>query len=168
MLLLAFSLPAPRQTIPPVNAKALDDSEVILPRPGSSQFLLLLIGFSHKSGEFCTPWRDRLAADYTSDSHIAFYQLAELQDAPSMIRGFILRGMRKEVPAAQHSRFLPLYDHEDDWKKIVSFSAPDDPYLLLTAPNGPVLWQTNGTFSDSAYAALKSAVSKFAVDSPKP
>src|ERR1700739_1316721 len=90
-IILGFcALPCCAQTIPPVKAKALDDTEVILPKPGSEQLLILVLGFSHKSGEACAAWGKRLAADYPSDPHVVSYQLPELQNAPSMVRGMIL------------------------------------------------------------------------------
>lgn len=160
-LLISSVVPGRGQTIPPVKAKALDDSEVILPKPGSQQLLILVLGFSHKSGDACSAWGKRIAADYTSNPHATYFQLPELQSAPSLVRGIIVRGMRKDVPAARHSHFVPLFDHEDDWKKSVSFSAPDDPYILVVAPDGHILWQSHGAIIDSAYADLKTAVSKY-------
>jgi len=148
------------QSIPPIKAKALDDSEVVLPKPGGEQFLILVLGFSHKSGENCTPWDKRLAADYGSDSHVAYYQLPVLAGAPSLIRPVILRGMRKDVPASLHSHFVPIYDHEEDWKKLVRFSGADDAYVLVTSPDGHILWQTHGLLSDSAYADLQASITK--------
>jgi hypothetical protein len=44
-------------------------------------------------------------------------------------------------------------------------SEPDDPYILRTAPDGRVLWQTHDPLTDSAYVALKAAVTQF---SPPP
>jgi hypothetical protein len=161
LVLASVGLSTPAQTIPPVRAKALDESEMVLPAPGNHQLLLILIGFSHNSGKACAIWGKRLAADYTSDPHTTYYQLAELQSAPSFVRGMILHGMHKDVPPAQHSHFVPLFDHEAEWKTLVQFSSPDDPYIVLAAPEGHVLWQTHGAYSDSAYAALQSVVAKF-------
>lgn len=156
------------QLIPPVKAKALDDSEVMLPKPGGQQFLILVVGFSHKSGENCTPWDKRIAADYGSDSHITYYQLPILAGAPSLVRPMILHGMRKDVPASLHPHFVPVYDHEEDWKKLVNFSGADDAYILLASPDGHLLWQTHGTVSDAAYEELRSNVSRLATANPKP
>jgi hypothetical protein len=170
MLVLAslYSLQALAQTIPPIKGKALDDSDVVLPKPGGQQYLILVIGFSHKSGELCGGWGKRITADFSSDPHVTLYQLAELQAAPSLIRGMIVHGMRKDVPATQHSHFVPLYDHEDEWKKLVSFSAPDDAYVLLTTPDGKVLWQARGAVNDNTYGELKAAVAKSLPASAKP
>jgi hypothetical protein len=44
------------QSIPAIKAKALDNSEITLPNPGSRQILILVFGFSKKSGELCQVW----------------------------------------------------------------------------------------------------------------
>ena len=44
------------QSIPTIKAKALDNSEITLPSPGSQQFLILIVGFSQKSGKLCEVW----------------------------------------------------------------------------------------------------------------
>jgi hypothetical protein len=72
----------------------------------------------------------------------------------------ILRGMRKDLPAEQQAHFIPILDHEDEWKKLVNFSAPDDAYILLADPHGHVAWHMHGPLTDSSYDALKSALSK--------
>jgi len=167
VVILTSALRAGGQSIPPVNAKALDDSQVVLPKPGGTQFLILVLGFSHKSGDHCTPWDKRLAAEFHSDARIAYYQIPVLAGAPSLVRPMILKGMRKGVPAAEHSRFVPVYDHEAEWKKLVNFSAPDDPYLVLTRADGSVVWQTHGLLSESLYGELKNAATKALADDGK-
>lgn len=158
LVAVAFVSGATGQFIPPVKAKALDDSEVTLPKPGTDQGLIIVIGFSHKSGLPSGAWFKRITADYASDPHVSFYEMAQLQGAPSFIRPMILRGIRNDVPATLHSRFIPIYDHESEWKAAVNFSAPDDAYVLVTNPDGHIVWHTHGLVS--AYAELKAAVAK--------
>jgi hypothetical protein len=160
LLSLVLAASSSAQSIPPVKAKTLAEVEITLPQPGSSHVLILVLGFSHKSGNNCTPWDKRLFADFHSDSRVTYYQLPVLQGAPAFVRPMILRGMRKDIPADQQIHFIPILDHEDEWKKLVNFSAPDDPYILLTNPEGRVIWQTHGSLTDASYDALKSAVSK--------
>jgi hypothetical protein len=160
LLLLTLSIAANAQSIPAIKAKTLADTDIVLPQPGSTQILVLVAGFSHKSAENCTPWGKRLSADFRSDAHVAYYQLPVLQGTPSFVRPMILRGMRKDMPADQQAHFIPILDHEDEWKKLVNFSAPDDAYILLTDSHGHVVWQTHGPVTDASYDALKSAVSK--------
>ena len=160
LLFLALSTTANAQSIPAIKAKTLADTDIVLPQPGSTQILILVLGFSHKSAENCAPWGKRLSADFRSDTRVTYYQLPVLQGAPSFVRPMILRGMRKDMPADQQAHFIPILDHEDEWKKLVNFSAPDDAYILLTDSHGHVVWQTHGPITDASYDALKSAISK--------
>jgi hypothetical protein len=146
------------QSIPAVKAKALDNSEITLPSSGSPKVLILVVGFSHKSGEFSQFWDKKIASDFRSDTRVDYFVLPMLQSAPSFVRPMILHGMRKDVPAAELPHYVPLYSKEDEWKQLVSFSAADDPYLIVAAPDGHVVWQTHGSYSDEIYAQLKKSV----------
>jgi hypothetical protein len=175
LILFFAALSARSQTIPPINSKTLNDTQIALPNSGGSQPLILVVGFSHKSSESCGPWGKRLAADFHANPKIAYYQIPVLQDAPSFVRGFILRGMRKDVPAAEQSHYIPVYDHEADWKKLVGFSGPDEAYVIVADPQGHVVWQTHGAMNDTSYGKMKAAVDKVlassaagAPDSAKP
>jgi len=112
------------QSIPAIKAKALDNSEIILPNPGSQQLLILIVGFSQKSGKLCEVWSRKISADYHSDARIAYFSLPILQSAPSLVRPLIVYGIRKGLPAEERRRFVPIYSNESDWKKLVNFSAP--------------------------------------------
>ena len=160
-LLLVFFFSATltsAQSIPAIRAKALDDSEIVLPNPGSRQILVLVVGFSKKSGELCQIWGKKISADYRTDARIAYFILPVLQSAPSLVRPLIVHGMHKGVPAQELRRFVPLYSNESDWKKLVNFSAPDDAYLIIATPDGHPVWQAHGPYSDAIYADLKKSV----------
>ena len=158
LLLLIIPVLSSAQSIPAVKAKALDNSEITLPIPGSQQVLILMVGFSEKSGDLCKVWGKRISADYHADARIAYFTMPVLQSAPSLVRPMIVHGMRKDIPAQELAHFVPLYSNESDWKKVVNFSAPDDAYLIVATPDGHPVWQAHGAFSDSTYADLKKSV----------
>lgn len=146
------------QSIPAIRAKALDNSEIALPNPGRQELLILVVGFSKKSGELCQVWGKKISADYRADGRISYFVVPVLQSAPSLVRPMILYGMRKDVPAEELRRFVPLYSNEFDWKKLVNFSAPDDAYLIVATHDGHPVWQAHGPYSDAIYADLKKSV----------
>ena len=169
-LLLLFSFTATvssAQSIPAIKAKALDNSEITLPSPGNQQFLILIVGFSQKSGKLCEVWGKQISADYHTDARIAYFSLPVLQSAPS-VRPLIVHGMRKDVPAQELRRFVPLYSNESDWKKLVNFSVPDDAYLIVATPDGHPVWQAHGPYSDAIYAGLKKSVTTLLEKSSTP
>ena len=129
--------------------------------------LVLVLGFSHKSGDNCAPWGKRLSAEFHSDARVEYYQIPVLAGAPSFVRPMILKGIRKGVPTSEQGRFVPVYDHEAEWKKLVNFSEPDDPYIVLTRPDGNVLWQVHGVLTDPLYGELKNAIARAVGDAAK-
>ncbi len=158
LCLFVSVFPARSQTIPAVKAKALDDSEVTLPKPSAQQIEILILGFSKKSGDVCQPWGKRISAELLLDPRVNYYQMPHLEGVPRMVKPMILHGMRGDITPQQQAHFVPLYDKQDEWKKLVNFSAPDDAYIILTDPEGHVIWQVHGQFSESTYAELKKAV----------
>lgn len=116
------------------------------------------MGFSKKSGKVCEVWSRNISADYHADNRIAYFSLPVLESAPSLFRPMIVYGMRKGVPKEELRRFVPLYANESEWKQFVNFSMPDDAYLIVATPEGRVVWQAHGPYSDAMYAELKKSV----------
>jgi hypothetical protein len=146
------------QQIPATHAKTIDGSSVSFPDAASGKPLLFLVGFSHQSGTPCQAWDKRLSPLYLNDSRILYYQAADFQGVPSFVLKMILHGMKKEIPANEHSRFVLLQENEDQWKNVAKFSAPNEPYILLAEPAGRVVWQTHGAMTDEQFSALQAAI----------
>jgi hypothetical protein len=84
--------------------------------------------------------------------------LPVLEDVPRIIRGVVISGMRKGVPAALRDHFVPILDHEAALKRLVSYQAPDDAYLVLLDRTGQIVGQRHGSFSDTAYRQWQSEI----------
>jgi hypothetical protein len=161
VLVLACVVVAPAQTIPPVKAKSLNDLEITLPDPANNRVLILLTGFSHKSGDAIRVWAKYVSADFHENSRVAYFQMPNLQGAPGFVKPMILSAMRRGTPDPEQPHFVPIYDHKAEWQKLVQYSVPDDAYLIVATPDGHPVWQTHGPYSPAAYAELKKAVSSF-------
>lgn len=160
LLLTAVLLAPPSrgQQIPSTQTEAIDGSSVSFPDAGSGKPLLFVVGFSHQSSGPCKLWDKRLSPQYLNDSRILYFQAADLQGVPSFVMKMILHGMRKEIPANEHSRFVILRASEDQWKTAAKFSAANEPYVMLTNPAGQIVWQTHGEVTDDQFAALQRAI----------
>ena len=158
------------QSMPEIKAKALDNSEIVLPSHGGKQPLILIVGFSRQGGTMCEGWNKKISSDYHADTRVAYFTLPVLQDAPSLFRPMIVRGIRRGLPMEEYRHFVPVYSDEEGWKKFVNFSAPDDAYLIVTTPDGDPVWRAHGAYSDGVYADLKKSVSALLDGStiPKP
>lgn len=146
------------ERIPPVRGTSLSNVPVTLPESLKGHVGVLVIGFSRGSRDGVSEWGRRLEADYQSSSAVVFYQLPVLASAPGMIRGLIVRSMKSSIPEGAQSRFVPVLDHEAEWRTVTHYEKPDDPYVLVVDGQGEVVWQTQGKVTDAAYAELKQQV----------
>ena len=148
------------QQVPLTHAKALNDSMVTFPQSDSAKPLLLLVGFTHKSQKQCDLWNQKFKPLYAEGSQVTYYELADFQGVPSLVMRMILHGMRREIPKDEHARFLLLDSNEEEWKKLVSYSASEDAYLIVADARGRVLWQAHGAPTDPTYSELQAVLAK--------
>ena len=170
---LLFAISASAATIPAATGTALDGHTVTLPRDLPARATILILGFSQHSAEATTAWekstRAFVAASPAAGSPpaIDYLDVPFLEDAPSFIRPFILRSIRKQIPDVLKPRFLPLTSGEATWKQIVNFSpsTPDAAYILLVDRSGNLRWQTHEPLTPARLDDLETAARNLAAES---
>jgi hypothetical protein len=144
--------------IPEVHGTAFSNEAVNLPAALQGRVGVLVLGFSKASSAGATAWRKRLALDYRDSTTVVYYTMPVLASVPSMVRGMVIHSIKSSVPPEERARFVPVLDHETEWRALVHYGAPDDTYLVVVDGRGDVAWQTHGAATDAAYAALKQEV----------
>ncbi len=147
--------PLPATTLPQVHAQLLTGQAVNLPGDLHGKPAVIVIGFSQGSREQVAAWGRRLAPDYHDAQDVSYYEAAELESVPRLLRGYVLKKIKETVPARAQPHFLTVTDREAEWKFTTGFAAKDDAYLVLIDPSGQVRYTTHGATSDAAYAELK-------------
>ena len=142
--------------VPKLTAKTLDGHEISLPGSSKVSAYVLAFGFSHKSDKAFAAWDKRLAPVYSTNPRVAYYELPVLQGVPGFVKGFILHGMRRQIPKPEQSRFAPVYKDEAALKSIVGYREPEAAYLVVANSDGKVVWSSHGQPSDADFAALRS------------
>ena len=143
MLLVASSLSA--QVIPHTEAETLSGKKIVLPDAASGHPAVFIVGFSRAGGDSSGRWGKQLRQEF---SNVQIYSVAELQDAPKMVRGMIRHSMRGNIPQNEQDTFVVLYQDEDVWKKLADFSDPNDAYIVLVDSAGRIRWRTHGKDPD--------------------
>jgi len=155
--LAAMAAGAQRETLLRLEGQSLSGKPIVLPNDARGKIALLVIGFTKKGGQATGAWAQRFRKDFGGDQGYVIYSVAELEDAPRLLRGMITGGIRRGTPPAEQDRFLTLFQGEADLKRFVAFSNPDDAYLLLLDANGEVKWRGHGLFREEDYPALRDA-----------
>jgi hypothetical protein len=154
LLLLALSARAAPTRLPRIKAQTLSGKHAVLPDDAYGRVALLILGFTHSSRTATLAWTKRVGEEFATDQNFALYDVAVVQDIPRLFRGLAERGMRSDVPVAQHDRFLLLRSDEQAWKKFVGYKQPADAYLVLLDRWGGVRDQWHGPFNISEYEKL--------------
>lgn len=147
------------QTIPPLHATALSGAEVDLPQALQGHTAILILSFSQDARANVTGWFHTFANDYRNSPSVLYYSLPVLAGAPGFLRGMITRKIKESVSAPAQPRFVPILDHEAEWKSIAGYARelPDsEAYLVLVDGSGAIRYRTQaGAPTPQAYADLK-------------
>ena len=158
LLLLGPAAGYGQQAIPSIVGTSLSGRSLRLPAdlpPGRS---LLIVGFSRKSGDGAKEWGRQLSL--LSSYKVSYFQTPVMASLPRLLRGMVLGNIRKDVPAREQDFFVPIFDQEQQWKQTVSYSSPDDPYLVVVDQQGVIQWQAHGPPSRERLAALLRALTQ--------
>jgi len=143
------------ETLPRLEGETLSKKPIVLPDAAHGKITLLVIGFTKKGGQTTGAWQKQLRNDFGADERYAVYPVAVLEDVPHFMRGMITRGIRSSTPPSEQDHFVIIVHGEQDLKRFVGYSTPDDAYLLLLDAKGEIRWRGHGLFNDKDYAALK-------------
>jgi len=146
---VAAGLAAGAEQFPSVSGTTLTGAAVTLPDAGKGHPTVIIVGFTHGSQSQTDPWARKL------DGVLDYYSIAVIEDAPRLVRGMILSGLKGSVPKERHTRVLTVTKGEKELKAAVGFERGDDAYIVLLNGDGAIQWRHHGAPDDGAVAELK-------------
>lgn len=163
----AVSMYATGQTIPEVHGRSFAGVAVDLPDALRGKVGILVIGFSQGSREAVELWGKRLATNYYDSPTVRYYEMPVLASVPKLLRGFVTSRIKAAVSDRGKPHFLPVDDHETEWRRLAHYTAQDSAYVLVVDGRGVVRWQTQGLPSETVYAALQQNVDALKAEAAK-
>jgi hypothetical protein len=165
LALIATTAPSldAQQKIPELHTTAFSGEHVDLPAALAGHTTVLILSFSQGSRDSVTAWFRQLAADYKTSPTVLYYNLPVLAGAPGFLRGSITKKIKETVPAPAQPRFLPVYDHEDEWKAAAGYAKHDPDgtlYLVVVDSTGTILFHfaTASAPTPQTYGEIRKAV----------
>ena len=155
---LSIHAQVPADQIPPVHATALTGEKIDLPSGLNGRVGVLVIGFSQGSRDAVAGWGKRLAGEYRASTTVIYYEMPLLESVPGLLRGYVVRKIGESIPDAGKSRFVPVLDHEKDWKRLTGYKGGDAAYVVVVESSGAVRCKLQGPASDANFAELKRQV----------
>ena len=141
------------------RAITLDGREVA-PPDGLAPQTLLVMSFHRAANGGARAWRSALDEDSRAGEW-SIYTVIVLDGAPEMIRRFVVRGVRREVPEDRHGSFLVVEEGAGAWRTLASSNGEaedqDDAVFIARLEDGKVCARHRGVVSAAALDRLFSA-----------
>jgi hypothetical protein len=153
-LLLLISAAA-AQRFPRLQEENLAGQQVVLPDAAAGKVAILAFGFTKASQNTTGAWMKRLQPDYGKSAGVVLYQLPVLEEAPRILHGMIVSGMKKGVAENLRANFIPVMHNESELNKLVSYKEADDAYVVMLDRTGTIAFQTHSGTDASGYAELR-------------
>jgi len=90
-----MSLDAAAQQLPRLQEQNLAGQQVVLPDAASGKVAVLVFGFTRASQTTTGGWMKHIQGDFGKSHGFVLYQLPVIEEAPKLIRGMIISGMKK-------------------------------------------------------------------------
>ncbi len=154
LFLLSCDLQCATSTIPPGVSTSLAGDKIEFPKDLHGPISFLIVGFSQKSADQANEWVKAIDGLGTCQGqHLTWFQLPVLASAPGFLRPLILRSMRSGLTRAVQQHFVPITDHEGDWKVAAGYkeidAQKDDAYILAVDEKGQVVAKWHGSRQSS-------------------
>lgn len=143
-----------RAGVPAVRGTTLAGGKVALPEDLKGKTGVLIVGFSKGASAEAAAWGKRLAGDKAHSGDLVYYEVAMLEGVPRLLRGIVLKQIKSSVSEAGQAHFLPVYEHQAEWKAAAGYTRPDDAYVLVVDGTGAVRARIQGAPTDVAYVQL--------------
>lgn len=155
----AFGDDGPDRASEPARAVTLAGRHIQAPADLGRRSLLVA-SFHRAANGSARAWRAALEDDVRAAEWSA-YTVIVLDGAPEMIRRFVVRGVRGEVPEDRHGSFLIVEEDSDAWRTLVGSSGDGekrkDAVFVARLENGAVCTRVKGVVSAEALDELFSA-----------
>jgi hypothetical protein len=149
LAIIVLALPLAANPLPRAEGESLTGRKALLPDALQGKVSVVVWSFSREAGEHVEKWVAPLARD-----RVNVWSAAVIEAAPRLIRPMIRASMRRASPQPFHERFLCITRGEKDLRQALAVRNDKVPYVTILSPDGAVLWQHAGPYSESALTEL--------------
>ena len=150
----------PLAHIPSLRGTTFAGTLVVLPEALKGKVGVLVMGFSRSSQDSARAWGKRLAERYPAGSGVVYYEMPVVAGVPSLLREWVLGRIRQSVSVSAREHFLPIFDHEAEWKQATHEVSGKEVTVLVVDSLGGVRWRHQGTLSETAFCELEQQIVK--------
>jgi len=145
------------ENLPVTPAESLDNQKLQFPTALAGMPAVCVFGFTKEAGDRTKVWMTKL-----NDGGIPAWSIADLEAAPSLVRGMIRGSMRKGTPQPLLKRSLIMTKDDEAWRAALGVKQENLPVVVLLDAAGKVVWTHEGLYDDETAAEVKKRLLKSA------
>ena len=116
---------------------------------------LLVFSFSREAAESVANWLSACRSrEQAGPQAVACFDVRMVQGIPGLVRGLVVKRMRKESPPELLSSTLLVYRDNDGWKRRLGVEDARSAHVLAVAADGRTAGLFAGGFSEEGLRAL--------------
>jgi hypothetical protein len=137
-------------SMPSSPAETLSGEKLMFPNALAGRAAVCIFGFSKEAGDKTKEWMKAFSQD-----DLNAWSVANLENAPSLVRGMIRSSMRKGTPEPLHAHSLLMTRDLNRWKQVTGAKDEHVPLMVIFDASGRIAWTHEGLFSSESYREAK-------------
>jgi hypothetical protein len=137
----------------PLEVRTLAGELRTFPRDVPVPRTIFVVTYSKAATTVASEWTRRLR-EIKPAWDVKVYQIAVLDDVPSLFRGPVITGMAAGVPQDMHDRFWVAELHGRQWRLFTDSELDDLPHIVVLDQRRRVAWRGHGPATDERVREL--------------
>jgi hypothetical protein len=137
----------------PLEVRTLAGDLRTFPRDAPVPRTVFVVTYSKAATTVASDWTRRLR-ELKPQWDMRVYQIAVLDDVPSLFRGPVITGMAAGVPQEMHDRFWVAELHGRQWRLFTDSEVDDLPHVIVLDQRRRVAWRGHGPATDEKVREL--------------
>jgi len=117
------------------------------PRDAELRRSVFVVSFSKNASAEASEWTRKLRENQGKLS-AAVFQVAVLEDVPSLFRSFVISSLRREVPKQLHDHFWVALSDTAAWQRCVDSSSSAEAHVFVLDSGSRIVWRSHGAVSE--------------------
>lgn len=118
---------------------------------------VVVVTFSKKASDQATEWTRRLRENQEKMA-ASIYQIAILEDVPSLFRSFVISGIKRAIPKDLRDNFWIATSSSKQWQECTGSGSSDEAHVFVLVDRSEITWRFHGAFSDATLHSLLAAL----------
>jgi len=119
---------------------------------------VVVVTFSKSASDEASEWTRKLRENQQKLT-ASIYQVAILEDVPSLFRSFVISALKRAIPGSLHDSFWIATSSAKEWQEHTRARSLGEAHVFLLEDRSQITWRFNGAFSERSLQTLLVALS---------